>query len=195
MSKDLTPKQRRFVEEYMIDLNATQAAIRAGYSKNTAEWIGPQLLTKTHVAQEISNLKDQRSERTKIDAAWVLTRLAAQADADMADLYTEGGVLKPVHEWPEVWRKGLVAGVEVTEEYERTEDGGRELVGRTKKVKLFDRIKNLELIGKHVNVGAFSEKLQLTGKDDGPVQMLDVSKLSTQALTEIMAAADAAKRR
>lgn len=165
MPKDLTPKQRRFVDEYMIDLNATQAAIRAGYSKNTAEWIGPQLLGKTHVAQEISNLKAQRSERTKIDADWVLRRLAAQADADMADLYTDAGTLKPVNEWPEVWRKGLVAGVEVIEEYGPAEEGGRELIGHTKKVKLFDRIKNLELIGKHVNVGAFSEKVALSNPD------------------------------
>lgn len=192
---ELTPKQQRFVDEYMKDLNATQAAIRAGYSARTAEWQGPQLLGKPHVAKAVQDAKAQRSERTKIDADWVLRRLADQADADMSDLYTEGGTLKPVKDWPEVWRKGLVAGVEVIEEYERSDDGGRELIGHTKKVKLFDRMKNLELIGKHVFVGAFAEKLMMTGKVETTPAQLDVSQLSTAALAEIMAAADAAKRR
>lgn len=193
--KRLSPMQLKFVEQYLIDLNATQAAIRAGYSAKTAEQIGYQLLQKPSVAQKISSLMAQRSERTKIDADWVLRRLADQADADMSDLYTEGGTLKPVKDWPEVWRKGLVAGVEVIEEYERSEDGGRELVGHTKKVKLFDRMKNLELIGKHVFVGAFAEKLMMTGKLETAPAQLDVSKLSDAALAEILAAADAAKRR
>lgn len=193
--KRLSPMQLKFVEQYLIDLNATQAAIRAGYSAKTAEQIGYQLLQKPSVAQKISSLMAERSERTKIDADWVLRRLADQADADMSDLYTDGGTLKPVKDWPEVWRKGLVAGVEVIEEYERSEDGGRELVGHTKKVKLFDRMKNLELIGKHVFVGAFAEKLMMTGKVETTPAQLDVSQLSTAALAEIMAAADAAKRR
>lgn len=62
----LTPKQQRFVDEYLIDLNATQAAIRAGYSPKTADKIASQLLGKTRVAEAIEQAKAERSERTKI---------------------------------------------------------------------------------------------------------------------------------
>ncbi len=58
--KKLTPKQARFVDEYLIDLNAKQAAIRAGYSPKTAEWTGPQLLGKTHVSEAIKARRDER---------------------------------------------------------------------------------------------------------------------------------------
>lgn len=157
----LTAKQQRFVEEYLIDLNATQAAIRAGYSENTAYSIGNENLSKPEIADAIAKAKAERSERTQIDADWVLRRLAAEVDADMADLIDEGtGALRKVHDWPEIWRKGLVAGFDVAE---ISAEG--QSVGEMKKIKLSDRLKRLELIGKHIAVGAFSEKIQHTGKD------------------------------
>ena len=70
--KSLTPKQHRFVGEYLLDLNAKQAAIRAGYSAKTAEWIGPQLLGKTHVSAEIQRAIADRSKRTEITQDYVL---------------------------------------------------------------------------------------------------------------------------
>lgn len=70
--KKLTPKQERFCDEYLIDLNATQAAIRAGYSKRTAQEQSSRLLSKAIVSERIEVLKLERSEKTKIDAAWVL---------------------------------------------------------------------------------------------------------------------------
>lgn len=150
----LSPKQRRFVGEYMVDLNATQAAIRAGYSAKTAKAQSSQLLSKPQIAEAIAAEQSARSERTKITADWVLTRLMAEADADVADLYTAEGALKPVYEWPEIWRKGLVAGLDVEE---IKAEGVT--IGVIRKIKLSDRIKRIELIGKHVSVQAFSEKL------------------------------------
>jgi len=73
MVKKLTNKQSMFVKEYLIDLNATQAAIRAGYSKRTAEWQGPQLLGKAHVSAAIQVEMDKRSARVEITADDVLT--------------------------------------------------------------------------------------------------------------------------
>lgn len=70
----MTPKQQRFVEEYLIDLNATRACIRAGYSERTADRIGPELLGKTCVAAAIAEAKAKRSAETAIDARWVLLR-------------------------------------------------------------------------------------------------------------------------
>lgn len=79
----LTPKQKRFVDEYLIDLNATQAAIRAGYSKRTAEWIGPQLLGKTHVSEAVTERMRARELRTEITQDRVLQELAKIAFSDI----------------------------------------------------------------------------------------------------------------
>lgn len=72
----LTDKQQRFVDEYLIDLNATQAAIRAGYSEKTARSQGQRLLTNVDIKLALSAAQEERSERTKIDAAWVLQEAA-----------------------------------------------------------------------------------------------------------------------
>ncbi len=71
-TKTLTPKQQRFIDEYLIDLNATQAAIRAGYSPRTARAIACENLAKPDIQEAIARAKRDRSEATKIDAEWVL---------------------------------------------------------------------------------------------------------------------------
>jgi phage terminase small subunit len=154
----LTPKQARFVAEYLIDLNATQAAIRAGYSAKTAEQQGPRLLGNVGVQSAIAEAQQARAERLEVDADWVLTRLFLEADADLADLYDDDGSLRPVKDWPDIWRKGLVAGVDVEE---IRADGA--VVGTVRKIKLSDRIKRVELIGKHVSVQAFREQVEHKG--------------------------------
>jgi len=174
-AKKLTAKQKLFCYEYLIDLNATQAAIRAGYSEKTAYSIGNENLNKPEIAETIAKCKIKRSERTQIDADWLLTRLADEAEADVADLYNEAGGLKPVHEWPEIWRKGLVAGLDVHQEY-AYEDGQKIPDGLIMKVRLSDRIKRLELIGKHVDVQAFPSKVEHTGPNGGPIEQVIMDK-------------------
>jgi phage terminase small subunit len=83
MARELTPKQKRFIEEYLIDLNATQAAIRAGYSEDTAKEIGYENLTKPHIQQLIVEAQQKRSERVQVDADWVLRRLLDISDRCM----------------------------------------------------------------------------------------------------------------
>lgn len=160
----LTPKQAQFVREYLIDLNATQAAIRAGYSKRTANEQAARLLAKASVKNAVAEATQKRAEETGIDAAWVLKRLAAEAEADIADLHDENGNLKPIHEWPKIWRQGLVQGIEVEELFEGFGED-REHIGRLRKIKLDSRIKRVELIGKHVSVKAFEETLNVKGLD------------------------------
>lgn len=155
----MTPKQKRFVEEYIIDLNATQAAIRAGYAESGARTEGARLLADADIGAAISAALAARSERTAIDADWVLKRLDMEASADLADLYTESGQLKPVHQWPLIWRQGLVAGLEAVEE----KDERGNVIGMVQKVKLSDRIKRVELIGKHVGVQAFRDQIAQSG--------------------------------
>lgn len=89
-----------------------------------------------------------------MDAAWVLRRLAAEADADVADLYDEEGRPLPVNKWPKIWRQGLVAGVKT-----RVSEDGVAIID----IKVSDRIRRLELIGKHVSVNAFQETVQHKG--------------------------------
>ena len=72
---ELTAKQQAFCEEYLIDLNATQAAIRAGYSEDSAKEIGCENLTKPNIAETIANLKEERSKRVSVDADYVLSGL------------------------------------------------------------------------------------------------------------------------
>ena len=72
MSGKLNAKQKVFCEEYLVDLNATQAAVRAGYSVKTAKEMGHENLTKPHIAEYVAELKAKRSKETKIDAAYVL---------------------------------------------------------------------------------------------------------------------------
>ena len=87
----LTDKQKRFCEEYLVDLNATQAAIRAGYSQKTAYRIGAELLQKTSVSEHLQKLIDERSKRTEITADRVLRELAAIAFSDRTELAQVGG--------------------------------------------------------------------------------------------------------
>jgi phage terminase small subunit len=156
---DLTDRQQAFVEEYLKDLNATQAAIRAGYSAATAQEQSSRLLSNVMVAEAVAALKAERSKQTGIDAAWLLKRLADEAEADLNDLYDEAGALKPVHEWPIIWRKGLVGGIKAIEE----KDERGNVIGFIREVKLSDRVKRLELIGKHIDVQAFREQVAHTG--------------------------------
>jgi phage terminase small subunit len=158
----MTPKQEQFVREYLVDLNATQAAIRAGYSTRTAEKIGSENLQKPEVRAAIDAAKIERSTETKIDAAWVLKRLAVEAEADIADIYTETGAVKPVHEWPLIWRQGLVAGIK---HQELRDNEGNRTGEFIVDVKVSDRIRRLELIGKHIGVKAFEDQVNVTGLD------------------------------
>lgn len=87
----MTPKQAAFVDEYLIDLNATQAAIRAGYSAKTAGWIGNQQLAKTHISAEIAKRMEDRSKRTEITQDRVLTDIELIKQDAMRKAYDKNG--------------------------------------------------------------------------------------------------------
>lgn len=155
----LTPKQELFCLEYIKDLNATKAAIRAGYSKKGAHVQGCRLLTNVKINVRIQENKANRMDRVKVDADWVLERLIREADADISDLYDEEGRLKSVHDWPLEWRQGLVAGMDIT-----SIGDDENAIAYLTKVKLSDRLKRIELVGKHVDVKAFDNSIELSIK-------------------------------
>lgn len=158
----MNERHERFVQAYLKDPNATKAAIEAGYSKKTARSQGQRLLTNVDIAKRIATAREERADRLQIDADFVLQRLVEEATADLADLYGENGALKPISEWPQVWRQGLVSGIDVEQQYSYV-DGDQVPDGVVTKVRLSDRIKRLELIGKHVDVQAFSDKVIVGG--------------------------------
>ena len=154
MAKALTAKQQVFVQEYLVDLNATQAAIRAGYSKRTAEWIGPQLLGKTHVAEAVQKAMAKREQRTEITQDMVLREYAKLAFLDPRRFYDDDGNLLHVKELPDDVAAAL-SSMEVV-----TERAG-ELEIAVRKIKFSDKKAALDSIARHL--GMFKDKTELTG--------------------------------
>lgn len=155
----LYPKQKRFAEEYIKDLNGKEAAIRAGYSQRTAEQIAYQLLQKPHVLAFVAELQGKRSQRTALDADYVLRRLAEIDQMDFIDIMDDDMGLKPLSQWPKVWRQYL-SSFELAELFEGRGDD-RTMVGVLKKIKWPDKVKNLELLGKHVSINAFRDRVDV----------------------------------
>jgi phage terminase small subunit len=162
----LTAKQRQFVAEYLIDLNATQAAIRAGYSARNADKIGPELLGKTRVAEALSSAMQARSARTEITADRVLAEYAKLAFLDPRRFYDANGGLIPVPLLPADVAAALLS-MEVTVERSQGEDGPT--FADVKKIKFADKKGALDSVARHL--GMFNDKLEITGKDGAPIDM------------------------
>lgn len=168
----LTTKQQRFIEEYLIDANGAAAATRAGYSDKYPDRQAHILLKNPEIAAAIDAAKTQRSLETSVDARWVLRSLVNEAEADLADLFDpETGDLRPIHQWPLHWRKGLVQGIDIKVLFDGS-GKDRKKIGVIKKIKLDSRIRRKELIGKHVAVNAFQEQIA-QGVTDGLGERLE----------------------
>lgn len=159
---ELNERQKRFCYEYLKDLNGTQSAIRAGYSEKTANEQASRLLANVNIQTLISELSAERQKETRIDAEYVLKRLVEIDQLDLLDIMHEDLSLKPLSEWPLSWRR-TVSTVDVQELFEGSGDE-REMIGFIKKIKGIDKVKNLELLGKHIAVGAFQEKMEIKGQ-------------------------------
>lgn len=192
--RPLTEKQRRFVEEYLVEPNATQAAIRAGFSERSAHQIGHEQLRVPQVAAAIVAAMEARSRRTKVDQDWVLAQLRDMFLADAADLYDRNGQLLPVRDWPKIWRTGLISGVDSVETIDLADEPdaatGKRRARRTlvmnKKVRWADKVKLLELIGKHVDVGAFREVLSRTLLQGAPEDTPQITNAAEAKVTFYM---------
>ncbi len=143
----MTEKQKRFCDEYLIDLNATQAAIRAGYSPRTAEQAASRLLSFVKVQDEISKEMAERSKRTGINQDRVLMEIAKMAFVNIGDVID----LDTAQVKPTATKEDLACIQSV--KIKPTE------FGTEREIKLCDKKSNLELLGKHL--GIFKDKLEL----------------------------------
>ncbi|HBN9094650.1 terminase small subunit [Pseudomonas aeruginosa] len=159
----LTKKQRLFVDEYLLDLNATQAAIRAGYSPRRATEIGYQLLQRPEVAQAIQAAMAERSKRTEVEADYVIRRLREIDEMDVLDILEDDGSFRSIRDWPKAWRQFL-SGIEIAELFEGRGDD-RRIAGVLRKVKWPDKLRNLELLSRHVGTESAALDLELKRLD------------------------------
>lgn len=155
----LTPKEERFCQEYVTDLNGTQAATRAGYSERSAAVTASRLLIKANVVQKIQVLMDERSKRTAINADTILRELLRLATVDVTEAFDDMGQLKPISEIPEDVRRAI-AGLEVHELFDGQGDQ-KSVIGLAKKVKFWDKPKALELLAKHLKL--LTDKVEHSG--------------------------------
>lgn len=160
--KPLTAMQEAYAQEYTkCPENQTQAAINAGFSPNTAAVKASVMMRDERIQKRIAELMEERNKRLRVSADYVLLRLVEIDQMDVIDILNDDMSIKPVSEWPKVWRQYLT-GFELADMFEGRGDE-KELVGILKKIKWPDKVKNLELIGKHVDVNAFKERLEVSG--------------------------------
>lgn len=199
----LTDKQARFVDEYLIDLNATQAAIRAGYSQKTAEQLGYQLLQKPAVAEEIEARREKLAQKAGITVERIVTELAKIGFSDIRRAIKWNGHLVKEEDNPDggevlvikETRTNLVALVDsddldddtaaAVSQISQNAQGGVTLKMHDKRAALVD-------LGKHL--GMFVEKHEHSGPGGKPIEMKDVShKDRAKALLNIIQKAKAGK--
>jgi len=146
----LTPKQAAFVREYLVDLNATQAAIRAGYSASSAEVTGSKLLGNPKVRQAVDEAVQRRSERVEVKQDDVLLTLLRILNADIGKAFDADGRLLAMRDIPPDVRLAISA-VETDELY-GSEGGKRTEIGLTRKLKFWSKDKALELAMRHLGL-------------------------------------------
>ena len=166
---NLTDKQARFVQEYLIDLNATQAAIRAGYSENKAKVMASENLTTPYISDAIANAQAERSKRTEITQDMVLRELAKVGFSDLRNVFTkEGHIINP-QDWDD-HTAGAVSSLEVIRKPSaEMDEAGNPSFEYVHKFKVWDKVSALEKVGKHL--GMFPNKHEITGKDGGAIEL------------------------
>ncbi|MEI9868904.1 terminase small subunit [Enterobacter hormaechei] len=171
--KPLTAMQEAYCQSYIkTPENQSQAAIDAGFSPNTAAVKASVMMRDERIQKRIAELMDERNKRMRVSADYVLMRLVEIDQMDVLDILNDDGGMKPIAEWPKVWRTSLsamdIATIKTTQASLQKENGEADLSVEDvehilKKVKWPDKVKNLELIGKHVDVNAFKERLEVSG--------------------------------
>lgn len=190
------PREEAACAEYVLNGGQGAAAYAVGMGKRCARWkqqtinsYACRFFARGDVKERVAELQAEVAEiaekKFKVDAAYVLQRLVEVDQMDAADILDDHGNVRPVREWPKVWRQ-FISGMDLTELTE-THDGERQSIGFMKKIKWPDKIKNLELLGKHVAVQAFKEKLEINEVPE--VEALSDEDLNAEIERRLTAAA------
>lgn len=159
--KPLTAMQEAYCQSYIkTPENQTQAAINAGFSPNTAHVKASVMMRDERIQKRIAELMEERNKRLRVSADYVLLRLVEIDQMDVLDILNDDGTLKPISQWPKIWRTTL-SGFDLSSTIMNMDETSIETI--LKKIKWPDKVKNLELIGKHVDVNAFKERLEVSG--------------------------------
>lgn len=142
MADDFPPRQAAFIREYLVDLNATAAAKRAGYSAKCAHVQGARLLKDAKVRAKIDEAKKQRAERVEVKSDDILRELLRIMNTDVGAAFDELGHMRPLKEMPEDLRRAI-SSVEVDQD----DEGGAAV-----KLRMWDKLKAIELLGKHLKM-------------------------------------------
>lgn len=153
----LTPKQARFVQEYLVDLNASKAALRAGYSAKTAPSTGHENLQKPEIQAAISEAQAKRAKRTEITQDRVLQELAKLGFSDIRNIFGPDGELKS----PADMDDNVSASVASIEVVLRAVPGSNGEVEKVAKIKSWDKLGALTQLGRHL--GMFTDKTETKG--------------------------------
>ena len=153
----MTPKQARFVAEYLIDLNATQAAIRAGYSAKTAQVQGSRLLSNAMVAAAVATGKGRQLATADLSAVRVLEELRRLALVDLRGFFDDAGNLKAIKDLT-AEQGAALASFEIIKKNAEAGDG---IIDTVHKVKVWDKPRALEMLAKHF--GLLIEKIDHMG--------------------------------
>lgn len=159
--KPLTAMQEAYAQEYTkCPENQTQAAINAGFSHKTAAVKASVMMRDERIQKRIAELMEERNKRLRVSADYVLLRLVEIDQMDVIDILDDEGRLKPISKWPKIWRTTL-SGFDLSSTIMNMDETSIETI--LKRIKWPDKVKNLELIGKHVDVNAFKERLEVSG--------------------------------
>jgi len=156
---ELNERQLAFVDNLpLCDFNGTRAVIKSGYAENGARVTAHRLLTNTNVQKALHKAAKGRRDRAKVDADYILSRHQEIDQLDILDIITDDmRGIRPLSDWPKAWRTS-VNGIDVTEMIEYVE-GSKDVAGFIKKIKLPDKLRNLEKMGCHIDVQAYKEKV------------------------------------
>ena len=161
-------KQELFIKEYLIDKNATRAAIAAGYSQKTARSIGNELLGKPHIQSVISEEIAKQAKRLEIKADDILRELLRIAMSDIGEAFDDMGQMKPLKEIPEDVRRAI-SFIEVHEIFDGRGDD-KMAIGLAKKIKFWDKTKALEMLAKHLKL--LTDKVEVQGSVEAKPQII-----------------------
>ena len=148
MKKKLTDRQEKFCKEYITDHNATQAAIRAGYSKKTAGAIGTENLSKPSIQKRLAQLTKPITKKLEITAEKVLTELSHLAFSNIKPFIDKEGNIVPIHKL----KDSETAAISSLDVDEITAGVAKVSIGTSKKMKLHSKLKALELLGSHLSL-------------------------------------------